>query len=382
MCRPYDRHPELHYPARRLIALSYLSSVMLMPAIAFWQSADAWLLVRVFFLYCIPAFSSMAFRHYFFPRISHSWPRFLLGEGIPLAVLLIVFGFACRGGSTLVDWLKEWRLLLVPGVFLISGGYLLHATYYLQRSIRDYIYNEYSSEDSFPIALARAFVYVPLLWLFVAWVLFWVDSRISSAVYIWLITVFSLFTLLIILHPLHGQVVKDYMRDDAQYFSEKDNLGTDAGDSRPAVAVAACRVAAPGRYADVADGAEVPAECVSRERGFAEAESRGLLSEERLDALEEQVRRVVEGQQLYLSPRLTMSEVARVLHTNRTYVSEVMRERFGSFYSYVNTLRIHCAEAHKEAHPDATQKEIMAHSGFGSVKTYVRIKKLHDEGRL
>lgn len=77
-----------------------------------------------------------------------------------------------------------------------------------------------------------------------------------------------------------------------------------------------------------------------------------------------------------------MSEVARVLHTNRTYVSEVMRERFGSFYSYVNTLRIRCAEAHREAHPDATQKEIMAHSGFGSVKTYVRIKKLYDEGRL
>jgi AraC-like DNA-binding protein len=381
MCRPYDRHPELHYPARRLIALAYLSPVMLLPAIVCWQSADAWLLVRTFFLYGIPAFAAMAFRHYFFIQVSHGKARFWLGEGLPFAALLTVFAFACIGGGTLAEWLVGWRLLLIPGVFLISGGYLLHATYHLWRSIRNYLYSEYSSEEFFPLRLARGIIYMPLFWMGTAWILYWVDSRILSAVYMILISMFSMVMMLVILHPLYGRTVENCIRGDGQGCVDDHGQTSLAPDSVMKSA-AVCKVAAAGQSTDGADGVETPAENEQIERGLEETESRGLLSEERLDALEEQVRRVVEGQRLYLSPRLTMSEVARMLHTNRTYVSEVMRERFGSFYSYVNTLRIRCAEAHREAHPDATQKEIMAHSGFGSVKTYVRIKKLYDEGRL
>ncbi len=83
---------------------------------------------------------------------------------------------------------------------------------------------------------------------------------------------------------------------------------------------------------------------------------------------------VVESQQLYLHPDLTLQELAVVLGTNRTYVSNYLSHVLGvTFYDYINQLRI---ERHAipliTDHPEYTFEYVARQSGFSSISTFRR----------
>ena len=102
------------------------------------------------------------------------------------------------------------------------------------------------------------------------------------------------------------------------------------------------------------------------------------LSESLMKQLEEKIRMAIVGDKLYLDPNFNKKDLARRLGTNRTYLSIVFRERFTSFYDFVNTLRIEHAAHYREAHPEASQLEVAVNSGFGTVRTYSRVKKMYE----
>ena len=102
----------------------------------------------------------------------------------------------------------------------------------------------------------------------------------------------------------------------------------------------------------------------------------GSASSEVLDRLEQKLRVLVEEEKLYLKPNLTMTELAVRLKTNRSYLSQLFRNRFhSSFYGYINRLRIHYAIEYVRKHPEATRRDIAAKSGFGSVRTMNRVRE-------
>ena len=72
--------------------------------------------------------------------------------------------------------------------------------------------------------------------------------------------------------------------------------------------------------------------------------------------------------------------LAKRLGTNRTYLTIVFRERFSSFYYYINSLPLAHADRLIAQNPGISLGELATCSGFGSVRTYNRVKKhLADE---
>ena len=82
------------------------------------------------------------------------------------------------------------------------------------------------------------------------------------------------------------------------------------------------------------------------------------------------IRRVVEEEQAYLDPHLTLQDIADRVGSNRSYIARIFASEFGGFFNYVNSLRLDYADAYRQSHPKAKIGEIIAESGFGSRSTY------------
>ena len=87
------------------------------------------------------------------------------------------------------------------------------------------------------------------------------------------------------------------------------------------------------------------------------------------------VHRLFVVEKLYLTPGLKLSDVAKRVGTNRTYLSQYFNREGGtSFYDYVNSLRIDHAER-LLAETDCTQEKVAESSGFNSLSTFLRAFK-------
>ena len=75
----------------------------------------------------------------------------------------------------------------------------------------------------------------------------------------------------------------------------------------------------------------------------------------------------------FLNPSLTIEEIARILNTNRTYVSKLVNLYYGmTFRDYVNLKRIEFAKQLMTDEPDASLDYISAKSGFQSSTQFIR----------
>ena len=83
---------------------------------------------------------------------------------------------------------------------------------------------------------------------------------------------------------------------------------------------------------------------------------------------------VVEEQQAFLEPHLTLQELAERCGYNRTYISGLIKSELGGFFEYVNRLRLSYVEKYLQENPGATQGEAIEAAGFGSRPTYYAVK--------
>lgn len=75
----------------------------------------------------------------------------------------------------------------------------------------------------------------------------------------------------------------------------------------------------------------------------------------------------------FLNPSLTIEEIARVLNTNRTYVSKLVNLYYGmTFRDYVNMKRLEFSKQLMTDEPDASLDYIAAKSGFQSSTQFIR----------
>ncbi len=87
-----------------------------------------------------------------------------------------------------------------------------------------------------------------------------------------------------------------------------------------------------------------------------------------------ELERIVEDRKLYLNSGLTLCELAKIMGSNRTYVSNYLSMVRGqTFYDYINQLRIEKASLPMmEEHPEYTLEYVAEQSGFGSISTFRR----------
>ncbi len=345
MCRPYDRRADYFYPARRMVSLTYLTPLLLLPYVFHWRSPDTWLFVRAFFLFYMPVFASMAFRSYFFSGRRWRWLRMGLGTVLPGLFLLVLFVFACKGGDSLTRWQEGLIVPITETVCALLAGYLVYTTFWLMRRIHYYLHGEYSNNEDFPIRFAKGVVFIPLLMLLITWGIYLADNCWLLGCFYLLVTVVAFGILLVILYP---------QRTGARLVEQEMELVTDR----------------------VIQENETMVSDEMKEAMVEPSRDSGSASSEVLDRLEQKLRVLVEEEKLYLKPNLTMTELAVRLKTNRSYLSQLFRNRFhSSFYGYINRLRIHYAIEYVRKHPEATRRDIAAKSGFGSVRTMNRVRE-------
>lgn len=349
MCRPFDKDEDYFYPSRRLVAASFFVVALQLPYLVNPYSADAWLFVRCFFVIYIPLISSLTLRRYFFFGSSRRHSHIVAAHVIPSVMMTALFLVACFGGAVLVPYRNE-VVCGVSAISLLLMAYLLNFTLWLYRQIVEYQHGEYSNDDDFPIHFAKSMIILPIgVWL-IAWSVFLSGSKMLNAIFSVVLAVIGLVVLIVILHPQRRAV------------------------------------AASNAIADKVDCIEVEDE-LQKDKNIQEIEDdisaeKNDLPEYLKDKLEHQIRTLMDDEQLYLQPRLNKTDLAKKLGTNRTYLTVVFRDRFVSFYSYVNTMRMEYALHYAENNPGATNQEIACNSGFGSVKTYTRVKKMYEANKL
>ncbi len=91
--------------------------------------------------------------------------------------------------------------------------------------------------------------------------------------------------------------------------------------------------------------------------------------------LVEDLHKVLEEDKVFLRPDIHIDDVARMLGTNRTYVTRLMRQEYGlSFIEYVNIARIQYSQNLLYT-SDLTLDNIAEMSGFQSTSNYCRAFK-------
>ena len=85
-----------------------------------------------------------------------------------------------------------------------------------------------------------------------------------------------------------------------------------------------------------------------------------------------------EGKKVYLKSTLSINEVAGMLNTNRTYISNLVNSEFNlSFYQFVNKFRIQEAARIIRESPDLSTNEVANLVGFNSISSFITAFKLH-----
>ena len=93
------------------------------------------------------------------------------------------------------------------------------------------------------------------------------------------------------------------------------------------------------------------------------------------DNLDSRIRRLFSEEQIYLNPMLKVSDIATMLSTNRTYVSNHINREMGmTFYDYVNGMRVdHARRLLRES--GESIKSVAIASGFSGASAFTRAFK-------
>ncbi len=108
--------------------------------------------------------------------------------------------------------------------------------------------------------------------------------------------------------------------------------------------------------------------------------SAGEATPDHLVIIKQNVESLFNEEKVYLNKNLTIWEVARVIGTNRTYVSMIINNDFKQNFScFVNSYRVKHAKMLLAKNPDICKADLAEMSGFGSVLSMNRAFKNSDQ---
>lgn len=107
-------------------------------------------------------------------------------------------------------------------------------------------------------------------------------------------------------------------------------------------------------------------------------DERGLLEDDPLDSkafdmekLKNKICELLEREKLYLNPNIRVSDVAKLLFTNKNYVAQAIKSRMGkNFCQLVHYYRIKEAIRVFSLSPDIQMQELAHRVGFNSMTTF------------
>lgn len=342
------RNMEEFYPARKFVAGVYFSVVLLFPCMLHPYSPDAHLLARCFWIVYIPASASLAFRRFFLPDNPLSRTENILAGAVPAMAMLVMAAFALLGGDTMQQH-SDVIIGSVEVMAVLLTAYLARVTLQVWHIIHGRA-EKVGCETARPVPrrFASGIFMLPLAAQLAACGVHLSSSALTSAAFATFTAVIGAMILVVILRPQrivnNGTALTEYHRDEA----EENTAASDNDEEK-------------------ADEEKTNDEKTTK------------LPAQTIDKIERQVRDAVERDRMYLNPDLTKADLVSLLGINDLYLHIVLKDRFGPFNKYINTLRMEHAIRYESEHPDVKREELALKSGFGSVRTYYRAKTQYEQ---
>jgi len=337
MCRPYDRNARYYYPGRPYMTLLFLSSLLLLPCVILPGDGDCAFLLKTYFLPVYILLITVALLSYFGSVMQmKQWVWSLLALGVLVFVVLSVVlvcailpGDQLYGSTAAVPVGADIYILGVIATVLACLSLLK-----VREWSRDFDEGDYSNPTDYPVRFAWRMIAMALSCLVFVWVAALADNRVVTAVVQLLLSTGSVLLVVLSLYPNRNRTPQDL---------ERKNRNSLAANDFPVP--------------------DIPA-----------------IPQERQDEILAAVRKVVEGRRAFLEPHLTLQEVAERCGYDRDEVAAVIRSVSGSFFKYVNSLRLAHVETYRFEHPQATLSASVEHSGYETLQTYYNVKARMEAG--
>ena len=320
------------FPAQQLVANFYLLQLLEVPYLLMVGQPEALFYANGTALLLFSSYMLIMVRSYFFLESPTRFRLvvFLLPVWLCwIAMLLPVFG--------VVAFSVAFRQLMTTVVLALFLGYLFLMDRFrkqLVRRMREFDEDEYSNEADFPATFARSIMWLPLIICTLLVVNFLANNPFVKLARDLIFTFINVWFAIYTLNP-HRKV-----RQLPMELQQKVEL-------------------------EEKEAEEVETEDPKRR-----------LNEEQRQQMESRLLALVREEKLYLNDHLSMNDLVKRLHTNKTYLSEVIaHSEFGSFYQLINTLRIDHACWMLGEDPNLKMEQVALASGFSSGSAFSQVFK-------
>lgn len=326
MCRPYDTNPNYYYPARPFVTGIFLSSLLLLPYALHPESEDAWHLAQMYFLPgSLYEFTVMLYAYFGNVMRWKKWRRPILIVGFPVAISLVAAEILAILPGDHISIISHANMLILGGVMT---WVCLGAMWLVFRWARQFDEDDFSNPNDFPVTFARHWLLLILVNMCFCWAAALADTKLLMAV---VMLLFSASAVMLVITVLHPHRTRPVMEEEEKTLEE-----TNADDQE-------------------------------------QMYNRSMPQRKRLEILSA-IRAVVEEQQAFLEPHLTLQNVADRSGYNRSYISGLIKAEYGGFFAYVNGLRLAYVDTWLQEHPAGTIQEAIDASGFCSRQGYYSVK--------
>lgn len=320
---------ELH-PARHSLANLFFIQFFELPFIFMIGRPEVLFFVCATSMLFITSYLVVLIKGYFF--LDFYTPKRLANLQHPVIVCWLVLLMPVIG---VIEFTPLFKTIMTILVLAIELGYIVHldrCRHILVNQMREIDEDEFSSEEDFPVKLARRMKWLPLIVIMVLVVAFILDSYYMKMVRDIFLIVINVWFAIYTLNP-HRNTKKL-----PQTLKKKEETEVST---------------TPVKY---------------------------RLSENYCKETEQRLVDILKEKKLYLEEHLTMNDLTEVMHTNKNYLSEVIaRSVYQSFYQLVNTMRIEHACELLQNDPKAKLEQVAMASGFSSGSSFSQVfKRLKD----
>ena len=340
-CQPYARHADYYYPAWKSLVFCMSSNILLSPIVFMPSDADAVLYLRMMLILASPFLCAVVLFSYFGRVLGVGWWKNPVNVlAIPFCIMTIsAFVMTLMPDTQLEGLFCKWYFSIAGTLALVYMGCFVLAIRMIARALHRFSEQNYSNPDDFPQQFAKGILWIPILYVAVSWVLTFIGSYNALSICMIALSVLGIVFLIGALTP-HRTLEVEQLESG---------------------------------------GIQVENVTEMSEPILPETESEPLieeaLSQERKNEIASIVRHHVEDEQAYLDSHLTLTSLSRMCGVNRTYLSQVISECMGGFYSYVNRCRLAHVARLKIQNPEASIEEIVTDSGFGSRQSYYNVRR-------
>ncbi|MBR5923978.1 MAG: helix-turn-helix transcriptional regulator [Bacteroidales bacterium] len=321
LCRPFDRNPQYYYPGRPFVVGVYLCALALLPYALQPDSPDAWHLAQMYFLpVTLYHFTILLFAYFGSVMQWRKWRIPMMIIGFPVVVALAGAVLLAIIPGNQVGRVSDVNLYLLGTVMT---GICITAIWVVLSWAGRFDKDEFSNPADYPVTFARRWVAMIVVNIALCWAGALAESRVLMAIIMLLFATSSVVFIITALHPHRNRPM-----EEEEKLPEEDTT----------------------------------------------AVYNRSLPRKRREEILAAIRTVVEEQEAFLDPHLTLQDVAERSGYNRSYISGLIKAEMGGFFAYVNRLRLAHMDAYLKENPAATVQEAAEESGFTSRRAYYAIR--------